>query len=183
MTLLELVQKTKDGGEFKVNTQNKTWQTICSEQQILGVPICPVSVLQHLIFKAIDAVQYGAGHKGGVYIMERLETQAPVPDKPEHGLMLTINCNTSAQLWTFAFKSASSSSYHYASGTVSTGDKNSEEEFARFPEACGYYSHPKHLKRHGSGYTQRQGSLEESGRSVPCSGSSTAYQSSFRQRQ
>ena len=130
--LLQLMRKTKDGGEFHIDTQCETWQAICSEHRILGISICPVSLLLDLISKAIDTFQDAPTRKAGVYDIQHLATQSPIPAESEDGLNLIIVSANPPRSWTFVVSNAPNSSHAYASGTVSTSNERSGGEFARF---------------------------------------------------
>jgi acyl transferase domain-containing protein/SAM-dependent methyltransferase/acyl carrier protein len=129
---LQLVRKTKDGGEFQINTQCESWQRICSEHRTLGVSICPVSLLLDSISKAIDTIRYAPTRKTGVYDIQNLATQSPIPAKSENGLTLTIGSANHPQSWTFVVSKAPNSRNVYASGTVSASNERSGGDFARF---------------------------------------------------
>nr|UIK22913.1 beta-ketoacyl synthase [Trichoderma rhododendri] len=134
-SLLQLVRKTNDGGEFRINTQCESWRTICSENHILGVPICPISSILDLISKAIDTIQSSLTRKNVAYNIEYLAKQSPIPAKSEDNLSLIITSGKHPQSWTFVVMSTANSSRPYVSGTVSAplaSNEGTRADFARF---------------------------------------------------
>lgn len=134
-SLLQLVRKTSDGGEFLINTRSESWKTICSENYILGVPICPISSILDLISKAIDTVQNSVAQKNAVYNVEHLAKQSPIPAKSEDNLTLTITRAKYFQSWNFVVMSTANSNRPYVSGTISAPSASNERtraDFARF---------------------------------------------------
>ena len=130
--LLRLVRKTKNAGEFQINTQCESWQKICSEYRILGISICPVSLLLDLISKAIDTIQHAATRKTGVYSIQDLAMHSPIPAECKNEITLTLISADYPQSWTFKVCDALNLSHVYASGTVSSNGKRSGGDFARF---------------------------------------------------
>ncbi|KAI4154213.1 MAG: hypothetical protein LQ340_001826 [Diploschistes diacapsis] len=130
--LLRLVQMTKKGGDFKINTQHKEWRTACSEHQILKVPICPLSFLLRLIFKALDKIQSASTQKVNAYCIEYLAVEHPIPAQLENGLTLTISSARNPQSWTFVLGDTPNSSQRYSSGTIFASNKGTGPDFARF---------------------------------------------------
>ncbi|KAL6694484.1 hypothetical protein J3F84DRAFT_45167 [Trichoderma pleuroticola] len=134
-SLLQLLQKTNDGGEFRINTHCESWQTICSENYILDVQICPMSSIMNLVSKAIDTIQNSPTQKNNVYNVEYLAQQSPIPAKSEDSLSLTVTRVKHSQSWNFIITSTANSSQTYVSGIVSAPSVSSERvkaDFARF---------------------------------------------------
>ena len=132
MLLLQLVRKTKNGGEFKIETRSEDWRMICSENLILGTSVCPVSLLLDLVSKAIGTIQDAPTRETSVCTIKHLAIHSSIPAKSEGGLILTIASASHSQLWTFTVSNALNSSQTYASGTVSTSNERSDGDFARF---------------------------------------------------
>ncbi|KAJ4858237.1 methyltransferase domain-containing protein [Trichoderma breve] len=134
-SLLQLLQKTSDGGEFRINTRCESWQTICSENYILDVQICSIASIMNLVSKAIDTIQNSPAQKNNVYNVEYLAQQSPIPAKSEDNLNLTVTRVKHSQSWNFIITSTANSSQTYVSGIVSAPSVSSERvkaDFARF---------------------------------------------------
>ncbi|KAL6800778.1 hypothetical protein GGI42DRAFT_326904 [Trichoderma sp. SZMC 28013] len=134
-SLLQLLQKTNEGGEFRINTHHESWQTICSENYILDVQICPISSIMNLVSKAVDTIQNSPTQNNKVYNVEYLAQQSPIPAKAEDNLSLTVTRVKHSQSWNFTITSTANSSQTYVSGIVSAPTASSERvkaDFARF---------------------------------------------------
>ncbi|KAL6787590.1 hypothetical protein J3E68DRAFT_445446 [Trichoderma sp. SZMC 28012] len=134
-SLLQLLQNTNDGGEFRINTHCESWPTICSENYILEVQICSISSIMNLVSKAIDTIQNSPTQKNNVYNVEYLAQQSPIPAKSADNLSLTITRVKHSQSWNFIITSAANSNQTYVSGIVSAPSASSERvkaDFARF---------------------------------------------------
>ncbi|KAK2760705.1 Type I Iterative PKS [Arachnomyces sp. PD_36] len=140
--LLQLVQETGTGAEFRINTQCDEWRTMCAEHHIMGVPICPLSSLLNLVRDSIDKKQQQQTPPTGkpvVYNLQSFESQSIVPAITSNGslsLFITNDANH-PQSWAFVVRDAlATSNTEYASGTVSASatdnDNKSRAEFARF---------------------------------------------------
>ncbi|UKZ81413.1 Type I Iterative PKS [Trichoderma virens FT-333] len=134
-TLLQLVQKSNDGGEFCINTHSESWQMICSENYILDVQICPISSVLELISKAINTLHNSSQQTSSVYNVEYLAQQSPIPAKSDDNLSLIITKAKHSHSWNFVITSTGNASRTYVSGSMSTPSASSERirtDFARF---------------------------------------------------
>ncbi|UKZ55650.1 hypothetical protein TrVGV298_009474 [Trichoderma virens] len=134
-TLLQLVQKSNDGGEFCINTHSESWQMICSENYILDVQICPISSVLELISKAINTLHNSSQQTSSVYNVEYLAQQSPIPAKSDDNFSLIITKAKHSHSWNFVITSTGNASRTYVSGSMSTPSASSERirtDFARF---------------------------------------------------
>ena len=132
LSLLQLVKRNEDESEFQINTQCEEWQAGCSEHRILGVSVCPISLLLDLISRVIDTIQHASTGKIGVYNLQQLAMQSPIAAKSENVLSLTVMNADAPRSWSFVVSTASNSNYVYASGKVSADNKVAGGDFARF---------------------------------------------------
>jgi acyl transferase domain-containing protein/acyl carrier protein len=133
--LLRLIRKTTSGGDFCINTQCESWQTIVSQHQVLGCSVCALSSLLDLVSKAINTIQDTPAQTALIYNIQDLVTQSPIPAESESGLNLTIENANHPQSWKFVVTDASNSRNAYASGTISApsaSNESHERDFARF---------------------------------------------------
>ncbi|KAM6484655.1 hypothetical protein HDV62DRAFT_404435 [Trichoderma sp. SZMC 28011] len=134
-SLLQLLQKSNDGGEFRINTHCESWETVCSQNYILDVQICSISSIMNLVSRAIDTIQSAPAQKNNIYNVEYLAQQSPIPAKSEDNLSLTVTRVKHSQSWNFMITSAANSNRTYVSGIVSAPSVSSERvkaDFARF---------------------------------------------------
>lgn len=134
-SLLQLLQKTNDGAEFRINTHCESWQAICSENYILDVQICSIPSIMNLVSKAIDTIQDSPAQKKQVYNAEYLTQQSPIPAMLEDSLSLTVTRAKHSQSWDFVITGTANSGRMYLSGIVSAPSVSSERvkaDFARF---------------------------------------------------
>ena len=129
---IHLVRKTKDGGEFQINTQYESWRAICAENRILGTSTCPVSLLQDLLSEAIETVEGASAQKTCLYRVQHLKMPAPIPAETDNKLSLEISRASSPHSWTFRLSRASNVRYELASGVVYAGETRSQSDFIRF---------------------------------------------------
>ena len=129
---LNLVRKTKDGGEFHINTQFESWRKICAESRTLGSSTCPHSLLQDLLSEAIGTIQDPSVQKPRIYRVQHMKFSAPIPAATDNRLILEIKRAEHPHSWTFRLGEAPNPHHEFTSGTVCVGETSSQSDFTRF---------------------------------------------------
>ncbi|KAJ6784557.1 hypothetical protein PWT90_10068 [Aphanocladium album] len=136
--LLQLVQQSEVGAEFRINAECDEWRTLCAQQSMVGIPICPLSSLLGLICEAIDEIRPPTPPQETrvLYSLQDISRHSFVPAVTASGsLSLTIANAHHPQSWAFAVSDSLESNTKYASGTISAAtakDDKSRAEFSRF---------------------------------------------------
>lgn len=133
--MLQLVQHSDVGAEFRIDTECDEWNTQCAQQSLAGIPICPLSSLLTLIYNAIKEIQPPSS-SASMYSLQDVSRRNVVPAVTEAGSLSLVIANVShPNTWAFAVSDGLDSNTKYASGTISAtvaGDDKSRADFSRF---------------------------------------------------